>query len=172
MKLNDPVSFAKAFATALHADQGQAYGGRPYSYHLEQVVRTLITFGFIDKKMLTAGYLHDALEDCAMPSGVIRIIFGAEVAELVEAVSDPEGYPNRKTRKAAAYVQIKAAGEQAIALKLADRIANVEFGILTADLRMQTMYRQEYEGFQAALRTLGQLEPMWAYLQSLHLKTP
>ncbi len=171
MKLNDPVAFAKTFAAALHQDQGQGYDGRPYVYHLDQVVRTLIHFDHIDKPMLTAGYLHDAMEDCHLTFDSIRALFGAEVAQLVDAVSDPEGFPNRKTRKAAAYIRIKAHGERAIALKLADRIANVEHGILTADLRMQKMYKGEYEGFSGALRTLGQLEPMWAYLQSLHLKT-
>lgn len=171
MKLNDPVAFAKVFASQLHQDQGQYYGDKPYVTHLDQVVRTLLHFDFTDKSMLAAGYLHDTIEDTGISQGVIFELFGPEVGRLVSAVTDEPG-ANRKERKAMTYPKIKAAGEEAIALKLADRIANVEYSITTGNLRMQKMYRKEFDELNKNLRNYGQLEPMWARLQSLMLNIP
>lgn len=74
---------------------------------------------------------------------------------------------NRKARKAATYRKIKTAGPAAVALKLADRIANVENSVRTGNVQMQKMYAKEYEEFSHALRTLGELEKMWGHLQAL-----
>jgi (p)ppGpp synthase/HD superfamily hydrolase len=171
MKLTDPVDFARDFAAALHLDQRQYYGDKPYLTHLQSVVRTLIHFNFTDRDILAAGYLHDLVEDTGVSPVVIRELFGDAITDLVMAVTDEPG-ANRKERKAKTYPKIKAGGEKAVALKLADRIANVEHGLLAGDLRMQKMYKKEFEDFNLQLRTVGQLEPMWAYLQSLHHKTP
>jgi (p)ppGpp synthase/HD superfamily hydrolase len=88
-------------------------------------------------------------------------MFGEEVARLVHAVTNEPG-PNRKQRGMATYPKIRDAGDCAVALKLADRIANVEMGG-----KLVAMYAKEYEDFRRALYTPGQNEPMWAHLDSL-----
>lgn len=166
-ELNDKVTFAKVFASALHADRGQVYDGQPYSVHLQEVVDVLLRFDHIDKSLLAAGYLHDAVEDTGIDLLTVELLFGPKVKNLVSALTDEPG-ENRKIRKAATYPKIKAT-EGALIIKLADRIANVEHGIATKNVRMQKMYRKEYDEFSQNLRTLGQLEEMWGHLQSLHL---
>ena len=88
-------------------------------------------------------------------------MFGDEVAQLVSAVTNEDG-PNRKTRAALTYPKIRNAGTNAITLKLADRIANVENGGKLVD-----MYRKEYADFRWTLYMQGSLDNMWTHLDSL-----
>jgi hypothetical protein len=83
------------------------------------------------------------------------------VARLVHAVTNEPGQ-NRRARHAATYPKIREAGDNAITLKLADRIANVEAGG-----NLVGMYKKEHEDFKRALYTPGQAEEMWAHLNQL-----
>jgi len=137
---------AKMFAEAAHA--GQSYDSFPYTYHLSQVVAMLEKFGFDDPIMLSAGWLHDSIEDTNRNYNDIASEFGPEVAELVYAVTNEKGR-NRKERNARTYPGIRG-NDQATALKLADRIANVEHGTINGG--KEEMYRKEFENFQFHLR--------------------
>jgi (p)ppGpp synthase/HD superfamily hydrolase len=86
--------------------------------------------------------------------------FGGRVADIVEAVSDPPG-ADRNARKAAAYPRIREL-DDAVTVKLADRIANVQAG---GPLR--EMYRREQAAFRENVRTPGVADDMWAYLDAL-----
>jgi len=63
MKANNLIEFARDFAALAHADAGQTYDGKPYSSHLEDVVKVLLRFNETDKVILASGYLHDVMED-------------------------------------------------------------------------------------------------------------
>lgn len=154
----DPLRWAKFFATVKHGDQH--YAGIPYTHHLQSVEYVLRRFGIESHEMLTAAWLHDVCEDCGVKKKEIKEMFGSEVAELVDAVTNVPG-PNRKVRAALTYPKIRAL-PLAVTLKLADRIANVEHG---GDL--VEMYAKEYEDFKRALYTQGQNEEMWAHLDKL-----
>ncbi len=85
----DP-SAALAWARELHADQ--SYGHLPYAVHLDAVADVLRQFGHGDDPVLmSAGYLHDAIEDQGVTREQIAERFGERVADIVDAVSDPEG---------------------------------------------------------------------------------
>jgi (p)ppGpp synthase/HD superfamily hydrolase len=111
--------------------------------------------------VLTASWLHDVVEDTPTKLKEVEEMFGPEVARLVHAVTNEDG-PNRKTRHALTYPKIREAGDKAIQLKLADRIANVESGG-----NLVGMYRKEFEDFRRALYTTGQAEDMWQHLWQL-----
>lgn len=164
MKLKDPVSVAKEFASSIHADQEKFYDAKPYVMHLEQVANVLLYFGFYDRTILAAAYLHDLLEDTEVPRDVVEKLFGYDIFFLVTSVTDEPG-KNRKERKARTYPKIKHAGENAVALKLADRIANFKYAMVNGDRRMMRMYMAEHVEFSSQLRTLGQLDNMWNYLE-------
>jgi (p)ppGpp synthase/HD superfamily hydrolase len=119
---------AVKLGTEAHATR--RYGDSPYTVHLAHVENTLTRFGFTDPYLLAAAWLHDAVED---KTGVtlddINIKAGLTVALLVEAVTDGEGQ-NREDRKVESYRRMRGRAE-AIPLKLADRIANVEACYLT-----------------------------------------
>lgn len=163
MKLNDKTQVAMHLANALHSDANQLYDGKPYLVHLQAVVDVLLDFDVTDRNLLAAGYLHDAMEDCGLPAAVVEVMFGPEVTNLVLAVTDEPGV-NRKERKAKTYVKIKASND-ALAIKLADRIANVEHSIKSGNVRMFKMYRKEMADFTANLYTPNIHEAMWARLR-------
>lgn len=155
----DPLRHVKFFATVKHA--GQSYSGLPYTHHLAAVESVLKRFNVTDEALLAASWLHDVVEDTDVKVKEIEEMFGHEVAVLVSAVTNEDG-PNRKSRHALTYPKIREAGEKAIRLKLADRIANVESGG-----NLVGMYKKEHEDFRRALYTPGQAEDMWAHLNKI-----
>ena len=163
--LPDPER-ARMFAELAHS--GQTYNNEvPYSYHLTMVVTTLSRFGFSDVEMICAAYLHDTIEDTNRSYNDLKSKFGEAVAELVYDVTSELGH-NRKERNLKTYPKIKA-NPRAVALKLADRIANVEYGAATGG--KQDMYAKEFPDFMKAIRTEEGEDPrvtrMWAHLARL-----
>lgn len=156
----DPLRFVKFYANVKHA--GQLYSsGLPYTHHLAAVEAVLRRFGAAHEELLTAAWLHDVVEDTGTKLKEVEEMFGAEVAKLVGAVTNEEG-ANRKIRAALTYPKIRDAGPEAVRLKLADRIANVETGG-----KLVGMYKKEYEDFKRSLFTPTQNEDMWNHLDSL-----
>jgi (p)ppGpp synthase/HD superfamily hydrolase len=146
----DLVTQAAMFATQKHVlENRQLYGNVwPYTHHLVAVRDVAKRFfqKFMSEDLEAATLLHDVVEDTRGRPNEVRVrdieeIFGEEVARLVEAVTTEDG-PNRKARNALTYPKIRKAGRDAVVLKLADRIANVEFGG-----RAVEMYRKEHDDF-------------------------
>jgi (p)ppGpp synthase/HD superfamily hydrolase len=154
---------AQALAEIAHGDQ--KYGDHPYSKHLAEVVQVLIRFGVNDEDMLCAGFLHDSIEDTTVTKNQIEIMFGRRVADLVYRVTNEPG-KNRKERHEKTYDKI-VASDDAITLKLADRIANLEYSILSEDDGKIKMYTKEYKGFRAKLYKNGTHDSMWRHLDFL-----
>ena len=162
----DEFEFAKRFAGIAH--HKQRYGTNPYTYHLEQVEMVLNRFGFsTDVRLRIAAWLHDVIEDTPFSYDQIKFGFGAEVADVVYAVTNEMGR-NRQERYAKTYPKIKD-NEKALILKLSDRIANVEFSKGT-NTEYINMYSREMPFFEAALYVKSddkRIETMWQYLKSL-----
>lgn len=135
---------ARDFAIKAHGDQ--KYGDQPYGVHLFDVAGIVRDFG-LDDRYRKAAFLHDVLEDTAVTLDELVEKFGVDVASLVLACTG-EGL-NRKTRNASIYRKI-AALPPAAAIKLADRIANVENSEPGSGHRL--MYTKEQEAFAAAIR--------------------
>jgi guanosine-3',5'-bis(diphosphate) 3'-pyrophosphohydrolase len=164
------VEKAKLFAASVHA--GQKYGEFPYTKHLEDVVavlKELLPLGDYypnsEESVLTAAWLHDAIEDTDTTFEQIFDEFGRYVARVVFACTDEPG-KNRRERHERTYPKLKAAGREAIAVKLADRIANVRHS-MTYNHSMLQMYQKEYAEFKKALHLPGELKEMWATLDVL-----
>jgi len=166
------VERARALATARH--EGQRYGGRPYTFHLQQVadeVQKIETGAFrhfaTPDEMTAAAWLHDVLEDTKTTYDEVVAETNATVATLVRAVTDEAG-ATRKERKLATYPKLRAVGPAAVALKLADRTANVRCA--RADRRdgLLAKYRDEHAAFASALHIAGEgLDETWRELEAL-----
>ena len=141
-----PKLIAEARLVALHIHGNQNYDSIfPYEKHLADVIAILEEYNYTGKYII-AGWLHDAVEDGAISYNKIKNYFGLEVAEIVYAVTDELGR-NRKEKKSKTYPKIKL-NPDAIAIKLADRIANIEHG------GKIEMYREEYLDFRNMLVVL------------------
>lgn len=157
---------AKQFATKAHGDQ--KYGDFDYTKHLQDVEDVLKEFDqFCTPYMCAAGWLHDTIEDTDITFDKMVDEFGRNLARVVFAVSDEPG-KNRKERHERTYPKLRAAGRDAICVKLADRIANVRHS-LTYNHGLYKMYQKEYVDFRAYLKMPGELKEMWAALDVLML---
>ena len=156
-----------------------------YIKHLEDVYNVLVRFKIEDPVIRTAAFLHDAIEDGAASYGKIERKFGKDVAELAYAVTDELGR-NRRERHAKTFPKIKN-DMRALILKLADRIANIEYGrSKNAVNSLFDMYKKEYRTFKKELNgnpsdfsqlqevdgLKEKLQQMWFYLDSLFSYKP
>jgi (p)ppGpp synthase/HD superfamily hydrolase len=144
--------WSKSFAFIVH--QEQRYGHYPYSYHLQEVVNTLLNYGACltdsySAPILVAAWMHDSLEDTAIEIEDIQVRFGLEVARIVWLVTDENG-SSRRQRKAKTYAKLRL-DEKAIALKLADRIANIKASQQN-NPKLLKMYCNEQSQFISELR--------------------
>lgn len=170
------VESAMTLAAAAHV--GQVYGDRPYIDHLIDVVEILFRFKYIHVEekinvlcitgseitLVQAALLHDAIEDTALTKEIIEEVVGERVADIVWRVTCEPG-KNRKERYEKTYPKIKE-NKNAVLIKLADRIANIENCIRTKDSRFK-MYKKEYPEFEKQLRDGKTAENLWIYLEGL-----
>lgn len=161
---SDLVARARAVALRHHGDQ--RYGDKPYAYHLEQVAAVLTRFDLGTPELLAAAWLHDVLEDTgATAADLAAAGIPARVIALVEAVTDEPG-ATRDERKSKTYPKT-AALRDAVALKLADRIANVEAGKLEGGGKV-AKYAREQPSFHAGLHNPAHgLDALWRHLDAL-----
>lgn len=144
---------ARDFAILCHGDQ--KYGEYPYEIHLGHVVNVLLRFGVMPDtesqlNLMAAAWLHDVLEDTPVTYKEIEDAFNPEVARIVFAVTDEPG-ATRRERKEKTYVKL-AQNPDGVIVKLADRIANVEFSLIHGNIDLLYMYHKEQPGFEAAIK--------------------
>ena len=137
------IDKAREFAIRAHAAQLRKYCGRPYIEHPEAVV-ALVACVPHTEEMLAAALLHDTVEDTWVSLGDIRREFGAEVADMVESLTDisrPED-GNRAARKAIDLEHLRRSSPQAATIKLADLIDN-SVSIVAHDTAFAKVYLRE-----------------------------
>jgi (p)ppGpp synthase/HD superfamily hydrolase len=152
------VAHAREFAVAAHGDQ--RYGDQPYAVHLDEVAELLAPFGELAQ---VVGYLHDVVEDTAVPLDAVRAQFGERVAACVALVTDEQG-ANRRERKARTNAKLSAvSGEDSLALvvKAADRLANLRRSARGGSDSKLGMYRREHPAFRAATYRPGLCDELW-----------
>lgn len=157
------IQAAASVAAMKHGEQ--KYGNKPYTVHLAHVVEVLERFNITDEDMIVAAWLHDSVEDTDMTISQVEIMFGKRVGDLVHRVTNEPG-KNRRERHEKTYGKILES-DDAITLKLADRIANVEYSLESSDHDKVKMYLKEYEGFRGKLHKDGKHDAMWRHLDFL-----
>lgn len=148
---------ARSFAEHFHAGQVRKYTGEPYIYHPIAVAQIVATVTHTDE-MLAAALLHDVVEDTDATLDDVEREFGAEVAALVEMVTDvsrPED-GNRAARKAIDRDHIAQASPEGKTIKLADLIHNTQ-SIVAHDPEFARVYLAEK---RALLEVLGEGDPL------------
>lgn len=145
----------------------QSYDIFPYIYHIKKTVLVAQFFGF-DEAIQCACALHDSMEDGNLSYNDIKTYFGQEIAEIVFAVTDELGR-NRKERKAKTYPKIRA-NWKAVAVKLCDRIANIEHSKEYTP-KMLEMYKKEQADFKEAIHNnehpQQELQKLWDHIETL-----
>jgi (p)ppGpp synthase/HD superfamily hydrolase len=124
----DAVAKAVEFAVRYHGDQTRPTGA-PYAEHLLEALEVLVRgAGVTDPGILQAAVLHDVVEDTPCTIDQVRRSFGGRVAEMVGWVTKPEPADgvDRKAAKEAYLSRLQDAPDDAVLVKLADRVSNVQ----------------------------------------------
>jgi GTP pyrophosphokinase len=119
-------SLALAFFVARRAHAGQTRGehGRPYLEHPIQVAELLQELDY-PEATLAAALLHDVVEDSGLTVGDVVESFGVVVGELVAALTEDPSISDWEERKLALRESAETAGPAALAIYVADKLANI-----------------------------------------------
>jgi (p)ppGpp synthase/HD superfamily hydrolase len=133
----------KAQLFALDAHKDQMYGEYPYMVHLGFVNHYVNKYKHLISSeedfdiAISAGWLHDTLEDCQIASyQILESEFGEQVANTVKALTNIDGKYNLselKNNKIAYFV------------KLCDRLANVSFLKINFKEKAYFKYEKQFE---------------------------
>ena len=123
---SDSLFDALAFAVEAHGRVGHLRKGTrfPYVIHPIRVAWTLERHGY-DDEVITAGLLHDTIEDTDVTAEEIAERFGGRVARLVEAVSEADKTAGWEPRKQATIDKVSTADHDVLAILAADKLDNV-----------------------------------------------
>ena len=124
----DLLARAYEFSAASHKGQHRA-SGEPYLSHPLEVASLLVDFK-MDVTTVTAGLLHDVLEDTKATKADLQREFGQEIADLVDGVTKigKLAFSSREERQAENFRKMLVAMARdlrILMIKLADRLHNM-----------------------------------------------
>lgn len=118
------IEVATALAIKAHEGQSRKESNTPYVVHPIAVALILSRHGF-DERVVSAGLLHDVLEDTSITQEELVSLVGDEVASLVASVSHDADLSWEEKKKD--YIEtIRRGGESTKAIATADKIANAQ----------------------------------------------
>lgn len=169
------INNAEEFAIESHEKTNHYYDEYlPYSFHLRMVVKAAYDFIHLIPRdkigiVIASSFLHDTIEDARLTYNDVKFKTNEEVAEIVRAVTNyGRGRDRNERMPDFVYDDIRNT-PFATFVKLADRIANVQYSKMTGS-SMLKKYSKEQEHFKSKLFVEGQLVEMWNYLDDLLLK--
>lgn len=118
------IRSAMKFAARCHANQRRDSDQRPFIEHPVEVARLLRDAGCPDV-VIAAGLLHDVLENGHSSVAELTACFGADVANLVQAVSDDTSIRSYRRRKHLLREQVRNTGGDAPLIFAADKISKI-----------------------------------------------
>ena len=140
------------FALNAHKGQTRKYTGIPYVVHPIEVATICAEQGGLanDENALCAAYLHDVVEDTPTSLHTIELVFGHDVATLVEELTKVEVPGNRAERKASEVVRLSKISARGQTIKLADLISNTA-SIVDFDPKFAEVYMVEKRNLLSVL---------------------
>lgn len=152
----EAVLRAAVFAAERHAPQRRkGTAAEPYVNHLLEVacmVASVADQG--DINVVIAAVLHDSIEDTPTSKAELIERFGADVAALVEEVTDNKSLPKAERKR----LQVENAPKKtrrAQMIKLADKISNLRAILVSPPVNWDLDRQREY--FEWAQRVIGGL---------------
>jgi (p)ppGpp synthase/HD superfamily hydrolase len=164
---------ALAYARRLHQGQRRSSDEAPFILHPLEVAALLHTTGY-GEVAVTAGILHDTVENSGVGVDAIAERFGTEVGALVEAMTEDPRIEPYDERKAALRRQIADFGEDATAVYAADKVAKVRELRAQAGRDPELLEREEVrpklEHYQESLAMLEHVTPDHPLVQKLRFE--
>ena len=150
----EKIREAWIFACAAHGAIGhrRKHVDEPYFNHLTRVAEAVSLTPKFRWQTICAAYLHDVLEDTKVDRHTLRMVFGDEIAAIVQELTKPEkSAGNRRERHNIYLNQIRTASFLDTKLiKLAD-IADNAVSIAKHDPEFAKVYLPEVEQISEAI---------------------
>ena len=122
-----PVRESYRFSKIMHEGQTRK-SGDPYFSHCKGTARNLVSWR-MDVDTISAGFLHDVLEDTPTTADELRDKFGEEITHIVEGVSKISSLPFRSVESQAEnfrkMILAMSRDIRVILIKLADKLHNM-----------------------------------------------
>jgi GTP diphosphokinase / guanosine-3',5'-bis(diphosphate) 3'-diphosphatase len=164
---------AYQFSERSHRGQQRA-SGEPYLSHPLQVASLLVDFK-MDVTTVTAGLLHDVLEDTGATKQDLEREFGKEIAELVDGVTKlgKLAFSSREERQAENFRKMLVAMARdlrVLMIKLADRLHNMRTLDYLASDKARKISQETLDIYAPLAHRLG-MAKVKAELEDLALRT-
>lgn len=164
---------ALEYARDLHGDQRRDSDRAPFILHPLEVAAMLSNTGHAEP-VVTAGVLHDTVEDAGADIGEIRARFGDDVASLVDALTEDGSIDAYEERKAGLRRQIAEAGRDASSVYAADKVAKVRElraqAAAQAEILGEDAIRRKVEHYHRSLETLESIDPEHPLVRQLRFE--
>nr|WP_319375522.1 HD domain-containing protein [uncultured Methanoregula sp.] len=143
------IGLAKSAAINAHRGQFRKNGTTPYIVHPERVAKRVKFYGGNYIGIISA-WLHDVMEDCQNGEKIVRDTLKNsglsqqdcdEIFSIVSALTKNNKYHDKMNKLTDSLNRIKHAPNQAILVKLCDRMDNLEDGKSQSD-SFRSVYRQ------------------------------
>ncbi len=138
--MEDLAYKAMMFAFDAHKEQKRKYTNAPYTSHLAEVAG-IVAAVCRDEISVAVAWLHDCMEDQGVTHAQLVDLFGVDIADGVQWLSDMET-GNRKTRKALSRERLSRAPAWVQTVKCADLISNTS-SIVMYDPKFAVTYLEE-----------------------------
>jgi len=155
---NALINRALEFAARAHADQ-KRLSGEPYIIHPLHVARMLFEMGF-DAEVISAGLLHDTVEDTGITLKDIRGQFGPGILDLVDGVTKisiikSENIKQTQAENIRKMLLSMVNDIRVILIKLADKIHNMRTLQYLDDDKRQRIARETLDIYAPLAGRLG-----------------
>ncbi|MEI6857012.1 bifunctional (p)ppGpp synthetase/guanosine-3',5'-bis(diphosphate) 3'-pyrophosphohydrolase [Psychrilyobacter sp.] len=157
LKIDEELIFsAYEFARESHVGQYRK-SGEEYIVHPVEVSKILINMK-MDTETITAGFLHDIVEDTMTTIEDIEYNFGSEVAKLVDGVTKLTNLPvgsNRQPENIRKMIVAMASDVRVVIIKLADRLHNMRTLKFMPDHKQERIARETLDIFAPLAHRIG-----------------
>lgn len=166
---------ALRFARRVHLGQHRKQTDEQFVEHPIAVARLLIDAGY-EGPIIAAAYLHDVVEKTKVESEEIRVRFGNEVADVVDALTEDPTIIGYAERKRALRRQVLRAGRAPVVIYAADRVANLRDWRKVAPerrpeiaLRLDTDLDERFALWSEDIEELTALDPELPFLAEIEI---
>ena len=179
---NSPmVKKALAFAKLKHEGQLRKYTGEDYVNHPIEVAELVVAMlkevtihqmyqmgNFTLEEACVAAILHDVVEDCGVTNADIAAMFSANVALLVEGLTDDKLEANRAARKQNMLRKHNSMPALVRFIKVADLIHNMR-SIMTYDIDFGVVFLKEIKVMRNDILFLHNLPDVAKLMLDTHI---
>jgi (p)ppGpp synthase/HD superfamily hydrolase len=161
---------ALEFAAARHTGQRRLADHAPFILHPLEVAHLLRGRDYPDE-VVAAGVLHDVIEDAGVSRAELEQRFGARVAHLVSAVSEPSAEGSYRDRKQRLRDAVADADADAVAIYAADKVAKLrELRIVIATTPDYRPDQEQLVHYWTSLELLEQRDPRDPFVRQLRFE--